>query len=447
MRTILFYLVCVSVAGCKKTYDVPPLSPADENARLGITQLKSRISSVSPYYRFAGGDTNIYCTVTADETSGNLYGQVYVRDDEGSAMEVRINGDGGLFVGDRIRINLNHSYVIFANNLFYLDSVNTEKAIVKLSSGNEVVPKVTTLAAVLQGAFNPLSSTSFQSQLVELNGVEFDALHRSKPFADAIGKLPAEHIIRDCFGKSVALRTSGRSNFASKLTPAGNGKLVAMVSQYNDEMQLIMRDHNDLKMSAPPCTGILTGTAANTATFVLAAPVTSISESFNEVTLNLNFEQAGWINFNETGSAKWKGSVKSGSYKAVRASAFATGETNSMWLISPPVIFSPGMKLSFKTGVEYYTPGHVQPIMAYVCTDFNGKNLLTANWTKIETAAYANGGDVNYTGPLGIKSSGEIVLKDVEILKNYTGNLFIAFRYSGSPAFTSNIYLDDIYVK
>lgn len=448
MDRISIIIVCLAfVAGCKKEFDAPPVKQKAASGTITVSQMKKRLVAPSSHFRFGAGDTNLYCLVTSDETSGNFYRQFHVRDEEGNAIQLRMISDGGLYTGDKIRVNLNNKYVVIANNMVYLDSVDMEKDIVKLSSGNEVIPEVTTLGNLLGGSAVPLETSNFQSQLVELNGVEFDAPVRGKTFADAVGKISSEYLLRDCSGKSISVRTSGRCNFASKTIPAGNGKLIAVVSQYESEMQLSIRNYGEVKMNGIPCTSVSTGTVANTATFALSAPVSTINESFNAVSSNINFDQGGWINYNEIGNSKWKGNIKSGNYKALKATSYGTAENNTMWLISPPIIYRSGLKLSFKTGVEFYSPGHVDPVLAFISTNYNGKNFATANWTKIEAVVLANSTDVNYTGPLGLKNSGVIDLKGLLLLQSYSGNFFVAFRYAGDPAHTSNFYIDDVLVE
>jgi hypothetical protein len=359
---------------------------------------------------------------------------------------VKLLNSGGLFAGDRIRINLNGISLISAYSMVYLDSVDVEKSVVKLSSGNSVTPKIATASQVLNYASYPLDATSYQSQLVELNNVEFLETDRGKPFGDAIGKGSFEYTLADCAGKKISVRTSGFANFASKPLPAGNGKITGVITQYNNDMQFTVTNYNSISMNARPCTGG-SSTTVITPSFVLSAPVATLNESFNNIISNADFFQAGWINYNEQGSFKWKGNVKSVSFKSLKASAFGTGEANVMWLISPPVIYKSNMNLSFKTGTEFYDTGHPDPIKAYISTDFNGNNFTAANWLAVPGASYTTGADGSYTGATGMKTSGVIKLSTIPMFSNYSGNLFVAFKYSGTPSFDSNIYLDDVVVE
>ena len=187
---------------------------------------------------------------------------------------------------------------------------------------------------------------------MEINGVEFDTASRGKTFADAIGKNALNRTITTCSNQKLIVRSSGRSNFAAKLTPNGNGKIVGVISQYQNDMQLTIRNYNELQMNNTLCTG--TPTTASTNTFILATPVYSISESFNAISSNTDFTQSGWINYNESGSVKWKGHSIS-TYKALKASAYNSGNTlNSIWLITPPIIYKNTMTLNFKSGFMYW---------------------------------------------------------------------------------------------
>jgi hypothetical protein len=429
------------VAACKKEYDHPPLKELSEGQKINIFTVKKRVSAALPLYLFAGGDTSLYCTVTADESSGSLYRQVYVRDDEGAAILVNLLAKGGLYLGDRLRVNLNGVKVRLSAGMYSLDSVDLEKNIVKLSSGSSVNAKSASIPQIQAGA---VSGSDLQSQLVELSGVEFVFGDRGVELGDAVGRSRKDLVITDCNSNTITLSTSGYANYASELTPSGNGRITAIVTRYENQMNLELRKFSDLSMQDSPCTSSATATGG---TFVLGAPVSQISENFSSITDLAEFSQEGWINYNEAGKTRWKGNVKAVIYKAIRATAFGTGEKNLTWLISPPVIYQSGLKVSFKSGIEYFKPGHTDHLVAFVSTNFNGQNFKTANWTLLPGAVYAGGSDGNYSGSGGLRSSGEIDLKEMPLFSGFTGNFFVAFRYSGEPGFDSNVYLDDVVVQ
>jgi hypothetical protein len=223
----------------------------------------------------------------------------------------------------------------------------------------------------------------------------------------------------------------------------GNGKIAGIVTRYDNAMEIELRYYSDIVMTGAACTG---STGVSSSTFAISSPVPELNENFNSATDQVEFSSPGWINYCESGKTKWKGNVKAGIYKAGKVTAFGAGQAITSWLISPPITYKSALKLTFKTGAEYFKTGHNQPVMAYVCTDLNGKNMNTANWVPVKNAVYISAADGSYSGSGGLRSSGEIQLKDIPILYGYSGNFFVGFKYQGEPGFDTNIYLDDVVV-
>jgi hypothetical protein len=443
MKTFLISATML-ILGCKKQFDHPPYEPAGEAAGISVAQLRTRFPGGYGIYRFGGGDTNLYCTVTADETSGNFYKQVFVRDAEGTGLELNLLESGGLYAGDEIRINLNGTILVYANGSLSLDSVDVAH-IVKRSSGNRVTPKVVKIQDVVRYVNDPLNAGSLQSQLVEINGAEFSPEERGKCLGDVVSRSTVRRWITDCVGSRVQLSTSGFANFAGKPVPAGNGKIIALVTQYNNSMNLCLRNYDELRMENAACFAT-TPTTTPTFTFDLAAPVASLSEHFDNIASGSEFSQPGWLNFAETGSMKWKGSVKNSAYKALKASAYGAGGTCVTWLICPPVAYKPGMTLTFNSGAEYWDEGHADAIQAFASNDFNGQNFKSATWTPLHVS-YADGSTGNYTGSAGVVPSGQFQLSTLPSFAGYSGSFCLAFRYAGDTKHDSNIYLDDIEIQ
>ena len=113
LLTIVFIFATVFISSCKKKFDLPAEpSPIANSGTVTIDSLKKKYASyyitysVSPtkLFRFSD-DATLTCTVTADETSGNIYKGVFVEDATGT-MLVKLLNSGGLGVGDKIQINL-----------------------------------------------------------------------------------------------------------------------------------------------------------------------------------------------------------------------------------------------------------------------------------------------------------------------------------------------------
>ncbi|HRD38280.1 MAG TPA: DUF5689 domain-containing protein, partial [Bacteroidia bacterium] len=157
----------LAITSCKKKFDEPPVKSIPESARITIAQIKSKYKP-NINYRFQN-DSNLYCVVTSDEVSGNLYKEAYVRDATG-ALHLRLVYSGGLYIGDSIRINLKGCYLKVDQNLIELDSVNVEKSVVKVASGLNPQPEVMTITQILT---NTAPTNSVQSKLVRIDNVEF----------------------------------------------------------------------------------------------------------------------------------------------------------------------------------------------------------------------------------------------------------------------------------
>jgi hypothetical protein len=422
-KWILTVLIAYAFA-CKKEYEALPYKPANDGARLNIRQLKQRVKDSSSVFRFGTGDTNLYCTVTADETSGNLYKQVFVRDDNGGAIQVNLLNSGGIYAGDKIRINLNHAVIVSANRMVSLDSIDLEKNIVKLSSGNAVLPVSVTLNSIT-AQLNPLETASMQSQLVEISNVEFTAAAFGKPFGDVISKSASSYIVKNCSGSEAIVRTSGFANFASRMVPTGNGKLVAVVTQYKNDIQLVIRNYNDVQMNGPLCipTPTITGKIYHL-------------KDFNDFDL----AGGGWTSYTITNSAvKWAVSTFSATPTPfAKISGFSAGANtdSECWLISPSMSISTATNpvLSFYSAAKF----NGQPLELMVSTTYTGGVPTTGGWTAITTGYTLSPSSGSYVWTY----SGSIPLSSFK-----SPATRVAFRYKSSTAGATTYELDDIAVK
>src|SRR3954471_15998796 len=126
----LLLISALGICSCKKEFDIPPVKPAETLNKINIAAVKAKYAA-NINYRFKS-DSSLYCVITADETSGNLFKELYVKDATG-ALHIKLVNSGGLFIGDSIRINLKDITLNENNKLIQLDSVDTEKSIVKLA--------------------------------------------------------------------------------------------------------------------------------------------------------------------------------------------------------------------------------------------------------------------------------------------------------------------------
>jgi hypothetical protein len=445
-RTFIHVLFLFFIAGivitCKKEFDNPPVKSAADADKINIKNIKDKyVAGIN--YKFKR-DSNLYCVITADEVSGNFYKEIYVQDVTG-AIHVNLLASGGFYIGDSIRINLKDAVLKASNSLIELDSVDSEKSIVKLGSGLKPMPSVITLSSAIS---NTVATNGFQSKLVKIDNVEFIIPDQNKPFADANARITLNRAIRSCDGKTLTVRTSGYANFASVNTPNQNGSITGILSQFGGTMQLLLRQATDVAMTGALCGAATNTNSPPTQTFALGAPVSSVSETFNSQTIaDKTITLNGWLNFDQTGTKVWTTDIFSGNSSA-KATSFGSTNTdseNKIWLISPPIVAATNPTLSFKSALSFTSANHPSPLTVYISKTFDGKNLSAqGTWTVINTATLPAP-----TTPYNTFVNSGIVNLSSYLTPGYTGNYFIAFRYSGSKpsGFTTNFYLDDIFIQ
>ncbi|MEZ4806811.1 MAG: DUF5689 domain-containing protein [Flavobacteriales bacterium] len=420
LRNVVSALALMVVAvACKKEFDSPPVRTLPVGEIMTVAQLRSL--AVPGEVRHFGGDSSVYAVVTADEENGNLYKNIYVQDHTG-AIIMRLLNSGGLYQGDSIRIYLPGTILSYYRGMLQLDSVDVDNNVVKQATQVHKEPMDVTIAEI---------TPAIQGMLVRLHDVEFALSELGNTYADAVNQATVNRMLSDCQNE-VIVRNSGYANFAGQQLPTGNGSFVAVVGQFDDDMQLFIRDLNEVRLDSPDrCDPLPT----------LCDPVNSVQENFATVVSNVDITNlACWNNAPQVGTRRWRGYSVSGDLCA-QATSFQSGSADITWLISPPVNYSPGMNLSFRTQRGFGVANH-DPFALFISTDYNITNLATANWTPVP-CAYATPSTADQVWV----ASGSIDLAS-SLPSGYTGSFVIGFRYSGnSSSQTTNFRVDDVQIN
>lgn len=221
-------------------FDTPPIKTIDPNAILTISNLRTLCPGGSTF-TFTG-DTSVYAVVTMDESTGNIYKQLYVQDAE-QAVELRLTASSRIQQGDSIRVNLKGSTLMYYNNQFQVDNLDIANLVVQ-EPGHNKEPMVVTIQQLLSSNF----STLYQSKLVKIENVQFLDTELGRTFADAVNQLTLNREIEDMSGYKIIVRTSGFSSFANTLVPEGSGSIIAIATQFGNTRQLIVRRVSELQM-------------------------------------------------------------------------------------------------------------------------------------------------------------------------------------------------------
>lgn len=412
---IVIVLIAVFFMSCEREFDSPPIPQILEGQIINLEQLREL---------HTGSDLTItdslsvYAVVTMDETSGNLYKEAYVQDGTAS-MYLRFTSSSGLYEGDSIRIDLQGTTLKMYNMMLQLDSLDADLNIFKQATQLATVSETTTLAEIA------LDGSSFQAKLVQINNVEFICDDLNNSFADGANQESLNRYLQDEIGNQLIVRTSGYSNFADQIIPSGNGTVTAIVSQYNDDVQILLRRPSEAQLTndrIDDCDG--TGGGSGNGSIIL-------NKNFDDNSVT----SGGWTTQLVSGPSNCDWGIYEGSNSAAKASNYLDGINSACesWLISPAVdLTGTAPSLSFRN--TYNFSG--DPLMLMVSNDYSGTgDPNSANWTDITSQVVWSGGGFEWI------SSGDIDLS------NYTqANVYIAYKYIGSNSDGSTWEIDDVQI-
>lgn len=401
-RLLVIGLFTVLAVSCKK-YETPPLTYPAKGTAVTIDSLRQMYQATGPQIL---GNLDLYATVTMDENDGNIYKSVYMQDATG-ALNVRMLNGGGVYAGDSVRISLNGCYLNQFGGVQQLDSVNADWNIVKIEVDRHWTPELVTIDQI---------TTVKESQLVRLENVQFVEWQLNDTYADKENLQNGDVILEDMNGNTIVVRSSGYASFADQQVAQGSGSINLIVSHFNGELQMLIRDYSEIDMNGPRFEGL------------------KHLKDFNDDEVT----SGGWIQYAVTASvAVWETSSAGGApnpYCQISNYNGSDNEVADQWLISPSIDLSSATspKLQFDNAYNYSGA----PLEVYVSNDYISGNPQSATWTNLTSFANWSGGSWVFV------NSGEINLAP------YIGsNVHIAFRYQGSSTDGSTWELDNIIIK
>ncbi|MBL4704793.1 MAG: choice-of-anchor J domain-containing protein [Flavobacteriales bacterium] len=413
-KIIIAALIGIVVLGCKREFDNPP----DNTIPVGDVLTIADIKALSYPHKFVG-DSSLYAVVTMDESSGNLYKNIYVQDATG-AINVRLFSSGSVKEGDSIRIYLRNTVVGQFSGMIQLDSVDTDDNIIKLANNVTVTPQVVTINQIDQ---------TMQSKLVRINAAEFVSAHAGKVWADGVNEVSIDRTLTECSGvDEIIIRSSGYSNFASDITPTGNGEVIAIVTQFNTTMQLLIRTPDEVTFNDPRCGAMYV-----------------FSKDFEDGSLTSGGWAVHW-NGTTTGSTNWgEWELFLGSDNAMSASNFDiasfTNYSATSWFVSPGIdlnTLTPGTPILTFENTHRYDPG--AQLELYVCTDYDGTSDPETQGTWINLS-----GSVTWDPDDSVWDW--VASGPIDLTAYKSANTYIGFRYQGSNVDGATWEIDDINIE
>lgn len=373
ISAVVLALVTLFTVGCKREIDTPPERVLPVGQILTIQQLRDMYQGEAITFT---EEYSVFGVVTADEQNGNLFRNIYIQDGE-AALNIRLQASGGMYQGDSVRIFLPGTTLNIFSGMMQLDNVSTIDNIVKQKTGVVIEP-----LAVNMNDITP----ELQGWLVRLENVEFVGSDLGQTYADAINQSSMNRTLTDCDGNTVLVRTSGFSNFANMIVPEGNGSFIAVIGQFNNDMQLYIRNVNEVQLDAPRCTGGGSGGGGDD---------DYLFKDFQDQSLT----SGGWMNYQVTsspGNHNW-GVSNQGSpnnwYGVASGWDGSSASQTELWLISPAVDLSdaaaPG--LTFRNARNFGGPS----LQLMISTDYDGSSDPSQQGTWQEytlSVAWSTGG-------------------------------------------------------
>jgi hypothetical protein len=399
----LFLLTITVLVGCTKDPDFPPVKVLPEGNIISIDSVRNIYTA---FDTTIVDDISIYGIITADESSANLYKELYIQD-ETNAIKLGLTSSSKFYIGDKVRVALKGATITRASSMLLIDGLDPAVNIIKQQSGLNLTPEVVTINDLaIVGVYSP-----YQGKLVQINNVEFSCSEMCKPWANPITQYDENRTLTDTAGNTIVVRSSGYATFAAQTLPTGQGSIIAVVSQYTGTVQLTIRTPDELTMY---------GSRKNVCDPFLqnfeSEMVTTCEWSQQNVVGNVDWAAS------DLGSSDFYGIIKN-----LKNSVFQACET---WYISPSVNLSAmaNPTFSMQSDVNYNGP----TLEVFITSNYTG-DATTTTWTALPVPL-----DANNTG-WGFFSSG-----NVSLLPYAAPNARIAFKYTGSNVDGATWEIDDL---
>lgn len=408
---LLIIAALLLLNGCiKEEFDKPPvlIPKVDFPATLSILELKSAYSGTSvdligDTILIAGmpvANPVIQGIVVGNDESGNLYKTLIIQDHSGG-IELKIDKTG-LYneyrLGQRIFIKCKGLYLgnygtlvqlgyIYQGGIGRIPDIMIKDHLFRDSlPGLAPVPAITTIGGL---------STNILSTLVRFDSVFFDDGDAGLEFAPQTADATNRNLF-DKNGNVIIVRTSKYANFAASPIPAGIGSVVGVLSKFNNDWQLYIRDAKDLvNFKTDPNQNYI------------------LKNSFSSAPAN-------WVMFSVASNKNWEHDAAEGFMKV---NGYGGDAASDDWLITPALALtgSNNYFLSFDTWTRYSDSGIPAPLEAMISTDYVGSgNPLPATWTPL-AATISPANSQAWTG------SGDVSLNA------FAGQtVYVAFRYQSS---------------
>lgn len=451
LLSLLFLFGTIAVSCVQDDdYKIPEINVEEPNVDVNenIISIKERYRGYEPKIIEAGDGSNralyIEAYVVSSDETGNIYKSLVIQDKpENPTAGVAISTNAtDLYTkyepGRKIYFRVDGLYIgqyaelptIGTQDGDEIGRINIddfEERILRSTETDSLVPQLVTIA---ESADND-NNAALLNTLVKFDNVQFpEGLAGVSHYANPDNTYGVNRDVENCEGELISLRTSGFADFKGILLPEGNGTLTAILSRFNNDVQLFIRDIDDVQMEGERCDDGGGGTGG-----ALDLP---FSENFEDQPADVAVTIEGWTNENVNGGAKLYDVQEFNSNKYAQISAYNSNENPcEVWLVTPGLILpsSSSPTLTFETNDGFYNGAG---LFVKITTDFDG-DVAAANWADLN--AVISSGHTNSYGT-EFTPSGNVDLSA------YQGQVvYIAYQYLGASNGVSTTYqIDNISV-
>lgn len=405
LKSSIYIITMGLLMSCDLQPDMAPIPSFEGSANMTIAELLALhpIGNSDSFDSIPAG-TIISGIVTTSDRHGNCFKYINIEDGTG-AIQIKLN-NSALFnkyeVGQRVFVKCDGLIIGDYHKLPQIGfwANDAVQAIPSKMIGDHIfcdgIPTghfepTITLNSIPQTSELP---TGFLNRLVRLHGCTF-AEGGISTFCDP--NLATSHDIRMSDGTTIILRTNNYADFINELLPTGTGDIIGILTQHDNDLQIVIRDLDDMIGFKQP------------------APM--------EELFHINYGNAfneGWTQFSSNVS-----------WQLMNHSSFcgfyinSTGNSTNSWLVSPEVNLGGSTEavLSFRHRAP--SGGDNNTMKLFYTTNFTG-DVSTTTWSELPISSFStNFVNIHMDIPSSVQSS----------------KFRIAFQYNGS---NSSWYISDL---
>lgn len=417
-------------------YSVPALECNEPNITATKTVEEILAQATSTATEYTAADT-IEARVVSSDRGGNFYKQLYLNSLDGEigfvvqVNEVDMFTDYG--VGRKVYISLKGLYVQVRSNTLQIGALyngNVGQIPAELYRNHifrscDVVSEEELVNEVQLSDIDD----SYIGKLVELQDVQFTDESLGQTYynptnVDAGGQTLTYITNSEEETITLPFRTGSFAQYAGTPVSPNNGKIRGILTKFNTTYQFVSRYESDIR---------LTEERIGDAPVDPGTPF--YTEDFEDAEDNTNFNFPGWVNVAESGNWVWSEQVfpltGNGNGYAEFSSYNSGSPLNVAWLVSPAIDMDvhTGETLNFDTAQHHLdVDSDGNKLEVYIFTSFDGTDIAGA--TKVDITDMV-------ALPTSATDWYEFVNSGIIDLSSYTGNIYIAFKFTGSGTDTT----------